>query len=54
MTPGDLKFGPQSELITPSMPLDFSLDAAVESVQKQIQFLDEKNRELAQIVGPVA
>lgn len=49
----NLKFGPQSSLIKPTEE-DLSLDDAVESVQKYLYALDEKNRQLASILGPVA
>lgn len=52
---GDLKFTADSSLITPAGPkLNFSIDETVDSVKKYISAIDEKNKELSQILGPVA
>jgi hypothetical protein len=51
---GDLKFGPDSKYITPSGPIDFSLDQMAENVKQYLMAIDQKNRELASIIGPVA
>jgi hypothetical protein len=51
---GDLKFGPQSDLVKSMQPIDFSLDKMAENVKQYLASIDEKNRELASIIGPVA
>jgi hypothetical protein len=51
---GDLKFGPESELIKSALPMDFSLDKIAETVKQYLVSIDQKNRELASIIGPVA
>jgi hypothetical protein len=51
---GDLKFGPESELIKSALPMDFSLDKIAETVKQYLASIDQKNRELASIIGPVA
>jgi hypothetical protein len=51
---GDLKFGPESEFIKSAQPIDFSLDKIAEQVKQYLAAIDQKNRELASIIGPVA
>jgi hypothetical protein len=51
---GDLKFGPESELVKSALPMDFSLDKIAEQVKHYLASIDQKNRELASIIGPVA
>lgn len=51
---GDLKFGPESEFIKSVQPIDFSLDKIAEQVKQYLAAIDQKNRELASIIGPVA
>jgi hypothetical protein len=49
-----LKFGPSSSLVTPSEPIDFSIDEIIGNVTSYLAALDKKNRELAALIGPVA
>lgn len=49
-----LKFGPSSTLITPTEPINFSIDEIVGNVSSYLAALDKKNRELAALIGPVA
>ncbi len=49
-----LKFGPSSTLITPTKPINFSIDEIVGNVSSYLAALDKKNRELAALIGPVA
>jgi hypothetical protein len=51
---GDLKFGPQSNLVKSMEPNDFSLDQIAANVKQYLAAIDKKNRELASIIGPVA
>lgn len=51
---GDLKFGPQSDLVKSAIPMDFSLDQMATNVKQYLLSIDQKNRELASIIGPVA
>lgn len=52
--PSDIQLGPQSSLVKSTEPNQFSLDAIYESAKGYLATLDEKNRELAQAIGPVA
>jgi hypothetical protein len=52
---GDLKFTADSSFVKPAMPdLNFSIDEIADSVKQYIAAIDEKNRQLSQILGPVA
>lgn len=52
---GDLKFTADSSLVKPTMPdLNFSIDEIADSVKQYITAIDEKNRQLSEILGPVA
>ena len=51
---GDLKFGSQSELVKSIQPMDFSLDKIADNVKQYLAAIDQKNRDLASIIGPVA
>lgn len=49
-----LKFGPSSSLVTPTEPINISIDEIVNNVSSYLAALDKKNRELAALIGPVA
>jgi hypothetical protein len=51
---GRFQFKPQSELLKPDDNSDISIDSIVKNVQSFLYSLDEKNRQLAAILGPVA
>jgi hypothetical protein len=52
---GDLKFTADSSFVKPAMPdLNFSIDEIADSVKQYITAIDEKNRQLSEILGPVA
>lgn len=54
LTQGEFKFTPQSSLVAPEGSFDFSIDEIANSVKEYLNAIDEKNRQLASIVGPVA
>lgn len=55
LTRGDMKFTAESSLIKPAMPdLDFSIDKTADSIKQYLATIDEKNRQLSEILGPVA
>jgi hypothetical protein len=45
---------PQSELITLPVAGSFSIDSMIDTIRKYVSELDDKNREIASILGPVA
>ena len=50
-----LKFGAESQLVVPLGEIPpISIDAMYEDVKQKLATLDEKNREIASIIGPVA
>lgn len=54
MKPADFRITAQSKFITAADSKPFSLDEIVGSVQQYLAAIDEKNRQLAKIIGPVA
>jgi hypothetical protein len=55
LSSGDLKFTAESSLVKPAMPdLDFSIDKTADSIKQYLASIDEKNRQLSEILGPVA
>jgi hypothetical protein len=54
MMPGDIKFGPESSMITKGMPDIPSIDEMYRNAKSHMEAIDEKNKELASIIGPVA
>ena len=51
---GRFQFKADSQLLKPDDSSDISIDSIVENVQSFLHSLDEKNRQLAAILGPVA
>jgi hypothetical protein len=54
MMPGDLKFGPGSTMVTPMVEVPLSIDQMVQNIRNYLGALDQKNRQLADMIGPVA
>jgi hypothetical protein len=52
--PGDVQYGVESQLVAPIPQVPIQTDGLVEKVQGYLTTLDEKNKQLANIVGPVA
>jgi hypothetical protein len=55
LKPGDIQFGPGSSFVTKSVPdSPLSIDELYANARSYLQTIDDKNKELAAIVGPVA
>jgi hypothetical protein len=54
LSPGDVQYGVDSKFVAPVPQAPIKTDGLVENVQSYLTTLDEKNKELANIVGPVA
>uniref|UniRef100_A0A6C0HEJ1 Uncharacterized protein n=1 Tax=viral metagenome TaxID=1070528 RepID=A0A6C0HEJ1_9ZZZZ len=53
-SPSDIRLSAQSTLFSSKIPTDISMDSAVSYVSNYLASIDEKNREIARTIGPVA